>query len=233
MRRIADLYALQELDLALDACRRRLAQVEEQMGEDEELTQARRAWEEQQRVHKELLARQRELEWQVRELEGRIAPRERKLYDGSIANPRELQSLQEEVASLKRHKGEVEDELLAIMLQVDEAWGALLRAQEEMSRAEARWRQRQEELEAEAAGLRTEIERLSGQRARQAELLDDAILTLYNYLRERRQGRAVAKVERGLCSGCRIALPTSLLQQARFSPDPVQCGSCERILYVS
>jgi predicted nucleic acid-binding Zn-ribbon protein len=52
-------------------------------------------------------------------------------------------------------------------------------------------------------------------------------------LLERRQGRAVAKVERGMCGGCRISLPMTVLQKARSGLDVVQCVSCERILYVS
>jgi len=43
----------------------------------------------------------------------------------------------------------------------------------------------------------------------------------------------VVKVERGMCQGCRISLPMSVLQKARSGFDVVQCVSCERILYVS
>ena len=117
MGRIADLYALQELDLALEARRRRLAEVEEQLGEDEALLAARQAWDEAQGAHHELAASQRELEWQLQEAEERLGLKEKKLYGGSITNPKELQGLQEEAMSLKRHKGQAEEGLLVVMLQ--------------------------------------------------------------------------------------------------------------------
>jgi predicted nucleic acid-binding Zn-ribbon protein len=36
-----------------------------------------------------------------------------------------------------------------------------------------------------------------------------------------------------MCQGCRITLPTSMLQKARAGLGLVQCVSCERILLVS
>jgi predicted nucleic acid-binding Zn-ribbon protein len=44
----------------------------------------------------------------------------------------------------------------------------------------------------------------------------------------------VVKVERGACLGCRLTVPTVILQRARsgMNPTPVQCPSCERMLYV-
>jgi predicted nucleic acid-binding Zn-ribbon protein len=43
----------------------------------------------------------------------------------------------------------------------------------------------------------------------------------------------VAHVERGMCKGCRITLPMSVLQKARAGVGLVQCVSCERILLVN
>ena len=63
--------------------------------------------------------------------------------------------------------------------------------------------------------------------------MDLAALSLYRALRERRQATAVAVVERGLCQGCRISLPMSVVQKARAGAGLVQCVSCERILLVS
>ena len=40
-----------------------------------------------------------------------------------------------------------------------------------------------------------------------------------------------ARVEQGICRGCRISLPTTDLQQAR-SGKLVQCSSCGRILFL-
>ncbi|MCK4696871.1 MAG: hypothetical protein KAT53_01045, partial [Dehalococcoidia bacterium] len=86
--------------------------------------------------------------------------------------------------------------------------------------------QQQAELGAALATLEQKGKDLAGK-------LDASSLELYQALRRKRHGRAVAKVEQGMCQGCRIALPMSELQRARLGQELVQCSSCERILYVS
>jgi predicted nucleic acid-binding Zn-ribbon protein len=60
--------------------------------------------------------------------------------------------------------------------------------------------------------------------------MDPRTLSLYEGLRSTRQGRGVALMERGACQGCRITLPTHLVQRLRAGGQLVQCPSCERIL---
>jgi uncharacterized protein len=87
-------------------------------------------------------------------------------------------------------------------------------------------------LGAEHVDINTTLEQLRGRRQREEERVERADLVLYNRLRRARAGRAVAKVERGTCQGCRITLPTTVFQRARSGLKIVQCTSCERILYV-
>jgi len=77
------------------------------------------------------------------------------------------------------------------------------------------------------------VGRLGRDRREQSGVVDAGSARLYEALRSSRQGMAVAKVERGICQGCRITLPVSVLQKARSGAVIVQCSSCERILYVS
>ena len=57
------------------------------------------------------------------------------------------------------------------------------------------------------------------------------LIDLYTELKKQK-GIAVAKVEQGICRGCRISLPTAELQQAR-SGSLVRCSSCGRILFLA
>ena len=76
-------------------------------------------------------------------------------------------------------------------------------------------------------------EALEAKRDGQVDGMDAAALSIYQALRERWQGPAVAIVERGLCQGCRITLPMSVLQKARSGLGLVRCVNCERILLVN
>ena len=229
----ADLYALQEIDSAVEATKASLTAVEEQLGESEELIAGRQAVEEGRDALEDVGKQQRELEWQVDDLRSRLSDVEGKLYGGSVRNPKELGSIQEEANILRGQLRRREDELLDLMVRVEERQAALRGAEESLTEVEERWRQDQKELTSEKGKLEGELAGLEERRGQQSGLIEARVLALYDNLWERRQGRAVVKVERGMCGGCRISLPMTVLQKARSGMDVVQCVSCERILYVS
>ncbi len=229
----ADLYALQEIDSAVEATKASLTAVEEQLGESEDLIAGRQAVEEGRDALEDVSKQQRELEWQVDDLRPRLSDVEGKLYSGSVRNPKELGSMQDEANILRGQLRQREDELLDLMVRVEERQTALREAEESLTEVEGRWRQDQKELTSEKEKLEGELAGLEERRRQQTGLIEARVLALYDNLWERRQGRAVAKVERGMCGGCRITLPMTVLQKARSGMDVVQCVSCERILYVS
>jgi predicted nucleic acid-binding Zn-ribbon protein len=229
----ADLYTLQEIDSAIEAVRASLTTVEEQLGESEELVAGRQAVDEARDALEGVSRQQRDQEWQVDDLRSRLSGVEGKLYGGSVRNPKELASVQEEANIFKAQLRRREDELLDLMVRVEEGQAALREAEESLTEVEGRWRQEQKELTSDKERLEGELAGLEERRGRQSGLIEARVLALYDNLLQRRQGRAVVKVERGMCGGCRISLPMTVLQKARSGLDVVQCVSCERILYVS
>jgi predicted nucleic acid-binding Zn-ribbon protein len=229
----AELYALQEIDSAIDVAQATLAAVEEQLGETEELTSARAAVEEHREALRGLHEGQRDVEWQVDDARSHVTAVESKLYGGTVRNPKELAGLNDDANMLKGHLQLREDELLNHMVKVEEQEAALRQAEAALKEVEGRWRGEQADLLGQKERLEAELAELEGSRRGQAGRIDGRVLELYDLLRGRRQGKAVVKVERGMCQGCRISLPMSVLQKARSGFDVVQCVSCERILYVS
>jgi hypothetical protein len=234
MSKVSDLYQLQEIDLEIDAKEATLAETEELIGETEELRSAREAVEQSDEGAKELRKRLRGAEWQVDEVDEKIQPLHKKLYGGTIRNPKELSSIEDDIKTLLSHKRKLEDHVLEVMTEAEEAEGSLAAARESLATIESAWQAEQERLKEQKAALKEDLVRLEGQRQEQGRKIDPPTLSIYDSLRAKHQGRAVAKVERGTCQGCRISLPMTLLQKARSSGDGlVHCSSCERILYVS
>lgn len=228
----AALLALQEVDLALDKARAALAEAEAGLGEDEELVQARQDVAERRDALRAAERAFKDREFEADELRAKIEPLEKKLYAGSVTSPKELEDLQRDIESIRRHHSELEDKAL-------EAMDALERAQRELAEAERRLEElggaherEQRDLSARKEDLEREIERLEAERAGQVGEIDATTLALYEKLRATRQGRAVAKVVGGACQGCRISLPVNIIQRARSGADLVQCSSCQRILHV-
>lgn len=173
------------------------------------------------------------MDWDAEEARGKAAAIERKLYGGTVRNPKELEDFEADLTSLRTQLRKREDALLEVMLEVDEGEKALKEAEEALAGIEDSWKTEQASLGETQAMLKEEVATLQAKRSRQLDGIDQVDLGLYDILRERWNGTAVAVVERGLCQGCRISLPMSVLQKARAGLGLVQCVSCERILLVN
>lgn len=233
MTTAAELFALQETDLATDSTVTRLTDVEAQLGETEELVRARELVDQSRERVKEIQRRQREMDLDAAEAREKAAQIEGKLYGGSVKNPKELEDFQADLTSLQGQLKKREDSLLEVMLELEDAEATLKEAEEALAQTEASWKAEQASLSDTQATLKEDLAELETKRSRELDGMDRAALSLYETLRERRQGAAIAVVERGLCQGCRIALPMSILQRARAGAGLVQCVSCERILLVN
>jgi predicted nucleic acid-binding Zn-ribbon protein len=151
------------------------------------------------------------------------------LYSGRIRVPKELSSLQQEVAALKARRTQLEDRALTLMEQIESSRAGVTRRTTELQTVEAEWRSRQAELNGSIESERKVIVGLAQRQREIMSAIDSQALQTYQALR-RQKGSAVARVEQGICRGCRISLPSSELQRARGG-SLVQCSSCGRILY--
>ncbi len=226
----ADLFALQETDIALDSTVTRLEETENQLGETNEITSARVWLEEATEYMRQLKSSQSDLEFEADEVRAKVGTVEVKLYGGEITDSRELTDFDADLQSLKSNLRTREDALLASLEQTEDGEAAMAQIQAALADIEARWNASQAHLQAEKVELEPEIDRLRAKRDEQAAATDRAWLSLYDILRDRRDGFAVATVERSMCQGCRITLPRNIIQKARNPGELVQCVSCERIL---
>jgi predicted nucleic acid-binding Zn-ribbon protein len=234
MTAVADLLSLQDTDQALDKALARLTEIEEALGETPELLAARETAAEKAAALAALRKDQKEREDAIEEIRSKSAEIEKKLYSGVVKNPKELQDYDAELRNLKDLTRKREDDELVVLEQAEAVEAEKGAADEGLAKLEAEWRAGQDSMLAEKASLEQEVERLREIRASQATDVDRRLIGLYDLLRERRGGTAVARVERGMCQGCRITLPMSVLQRARAGGTGViQCVSCERILLVT
>jgi hypothetical protein len=230
MSTASQLHDLQEIDLEVDRKRQALAQVEDRLGKNEALVTAHDAADRASKELAELEHTQKEDEWENDQLSERIAQEEKKLYEGSVKNPKELMGLKKEVDLIKEQQRQKEDVLLAVMLDVDAARENVTATSRELEERESAWNREQEQLHQEKSALEEQIAALAARREELARQIDQSLLGLYESLRLAKHGRAVARIEQGTCTGCRISLPMSDQQKARMAQELVTCSNCGRIL---
>jgi predicted nucleic acid-binding Zn-ribbon protein len=224
------LFELQEVDIELEGKNLAIKEMTARLGESQSLIDARVRLTEAKKQLDGLLREQRSLEVDIDDLTGKLNASEKDLYSGRIRIPKELSSLQQDITSLKNRRAQLEDKALEIMEKVEENRGEVGRMTVELERIESEWHSDQQKLARDLEEEKNAVTVLTRRQQEMAAGIDAASLELYRLLR-RQKGTAVARVEQGICRGCRISLPVSELQLVR-SGVIVQCSSCGRILYL-
>ncbi len=232
MSRALILYQLQQVDSQLDEARARLAEIEASLTESPSLRQARAEVAGREKQLRDLQRRQRDLEDTIEDIVAKIKELDDKLYSGKVTNPKELDGYYQEQLQLKARQRQLEDQMLEVMLALETATAQLTEARKRLAEVEADWARDQDRLREEHQRLLEQVEALSGERARIAARVDRLDLAVYEQLRQTRGGRAVAVVERGACSGCRVVLPVTDFQKVKSGQGLVRCGTCGRILVI-
>lgn len=235
MSRWDALLAVQEHDTSIDQLihRRRTlparAELEVAMAELTKLEQ--RAGEVETTRH-DLARAQQRLEDEITTISERATQHDKTLYSGTISNPRELQAMQDEIASLKRRISQLEDQELELMEQIEPLDADLARAADERAA-----------LDATATALRAQIAedevaiegQLAAVRAERESLVADVepdLMAEYDQLRPHSGGIAIARLVGGSCGGCHLALSAVEVDRIKKLPPeaPVHCEECGRLL---
>ncbi len=232
MSRTQRLYELQRVDLEIEGASRRLKEIAASLIESDELKRARKMVADAQARLAKRRARMQDLDLEVSSLSHKIETDEQRLYSGRVTNPKELASLQDEVASLQRWREKKEEELLEMMVATEEGEAALADAQAILTQVSETWRAEQGSLADEQTQLQARLGELAEQRESRVAAIGPEDVSIYERLRRRKAGRAVALVKDGLCQGCRMSPPTSQVQHARSGNELVFCNNCGRILHV-
>ena len=223
------LYRLQEIDLELESKEQALKQIARQLGENQAVVRVQTKLASENQHLEELRRQQHSAEWEIDDLVGKLATAEEALYSGRISNPKELTNLQHEAEGLRAKRNQLEDKALEIMDKVELTEASVATISNQLKTVEAEWHRQQQQLSAETEQLKTRLSDLKHKRQLLLAEINPQIAEFYHELR-RQKGRAVAKVEQGICSSCRISLPITDLQRTR-SGNLVQCSSCGRILF--
>lgn len=217
--------------MEIESTERTLRQVAGKIGESEKVVRVRSRLASEQQHLEELRHQQHSLEWEVDDLGTKIAKIEQKLYGGSIGNPKELANFQQEAEGMKLRRGQLEDKTLDIMDRVERAAASVDTTISELEKLEDKWQSEQQRLSAEAEQLKSTLSELGQKRQRLSSDIDTEMVELYQQLKNQK-GTAVARVEQGMCRGCRISLSASESQRVR-SGGLTQCSSCGRILFLA
>ncbi len=224
---------LQELDLSIDRLHARRELLES--GEDlraarDKLNAAERRLGEFKLALDDVSRQQRRLEGDVDSVDQKMKADEKRLYDGTVANPKELQSIRAEIENLRGRKGRMEDQLLELMERREELESSLGPIDAEATEH----RDRVAEIEETQASELTDIEQALVDRNAEREALlpefDEELLELYTELRRQKKGVGAVALLDGVCGGCHQKLSPMYLERLKTTEGVRRCEYCRRIL---
>ena len=227
----SQLYQLQEIDTELESDEQAVSRITLQLGDNKTVIEAQNKLASGRERLQELTKQQRSIEGDIEDITSKLTSVEKELYGGRVRNPKELTDLQREADGIKARRKPMEEKDLETMEQVEMATGSVSGLDSELKRLESEWQSQQKQLSTDMEKFKTAIASLKEKRQLLVDGIDPQAVTLYQEVKKQR-GTAVARVEQGLCRGCRISLPVTEFQKAKTG-NLVRCGSCGRILYMA
>jgi predicted nucleic acid-binding Zn-ribbon protein len=171
------------------------------------------------------------LEDEISKVESR-RKRDRERLESGGGQSRELVALGQELEALERRRDKLEEEALEVMELAEEAQSVVRGLESTLMRLGASGQELRAQLDSELAVIGQSESEEHEARAAAAEGLDEALMKLYERLREKRDGVGAAALVRRRCEGCGMDVSPSDLDAIRgLAPDDVaRCEECGRIL---
>ncbi|MFD3491242.1 zinc ribbon domain-containing protein [Streptomyces sp. NPDC058690] len=157
---------------------------------------------------------------------------QQRLDSGAVTSPKDLESLQREIASLAKRQGDLEDVVLEVMERRESAQERVTELTARVSAVQAKVDDATARRDAATQALDDETATVTKERELVAGSVPADLLKLYDRLRAQSGGVGAARLYQRRCEGCRLELNITEVNDVKAaSADTVlRCENCHRIL---
>jgi predicted nucleic acid-binding Zn-ribbon protein len=224
------LIHLQELDLAAERTRRRIADMpaaraalEQRVAVRQEAVDAAK-----QRIAANQTAR-RDIDRDLAAVQGRLSKFKNQLME--VKTNKEYQAMQKEMSVAEEEVSAHETRMLERMEEADVLAADLKAAEAALKADQAEVARELQQLETERVAVEAELQRTTDERRALAAQISKEALAVFDRVAHGRKGLAVAEARDGLCTVCHVRLRPQVFNDVRHNDRLIQCESCTRILY--
>ncbi len=227
---VEELIALQELDQRI-ATQETAARAIPPLvrGLESRLQSARDAREAARGAYAGLEKTRRLKEGDLKQVEEQVKGKQARLWE--IKKNEEYSAVLKEIELLKATRSALEEEILLLFDQIEEASRTVAAREGELKERDAEFARLRAAKETELTRLQQEVAEFTKQRAGRARRIEAGLLQSYTRLLKSRSGLAVVPVKDGSCSGCFVALTPQAHTEVRKAEVLMTCANCQRILY--
>lgn len=228
-QQLEKLIQLQDIDTRLAVLSQEAASIPRQIQAATALLDtARRKVEDHRAQLENSSQRKREKERELETREAQLSKARDRQSD--IKTNKEYQAHLHGIQTLSTEKGQVEEDLLVLMEEVENIQREGKQFVVELKTAEGEFESAKALLERQLTEIKDQIAVLEKEGQAVAAGLDGPTLRMYQNIRTRR-GQAIAPIVKGTCGGCHMNVPPQMVAEAKSREKILACTQCQRLLY--
>lgn len=225
-----NLISLQEVDLEIKGLMQVQQDLPESMrGLESKLSEIKAIAAEKEQELEEIRKQHRQLESDMAMLDEGITRSRQRLME--IKDNIEYKAMLKEIAFKEDRKDQKETEILEILDQIETLNSDLVSLNQEVAGRQEVFDKMQAEVQAEIAQQMGKLQELQTQRQEIQKSISKQLLKRYDFIREKRQGIAIAEVRQGVCQACHMNLPPQKFIELQMDKELMTCPHCQRIIY--
>lgn len=175
---------------------------------------------------------QKRLEDEIATVEGKAVRVDKQLYDGSMTSPKEAQALQADLESLKRRQSTLEDEVIALMEQIEPLDEMLSGSKIVLAALDDERSATIASLAAAETAIDQELVATLAARQVLVDAVPASLVAEYERIRGGAGGTGVARLQGATCLGCHISMAAAEVDVIKRLPaeELAYCPDCGRLL---
>jgi uncharacterized protein len=177
----------------------------------------------------DIKARRRDTEMEMAEMEESIKTSRQRLME--IKSNIEYKAMIKEIAFKEDQRDQRETRLLEFMDLMETQNRLIADLQGQMEEQDTVLAKLRDEVATQMAELQQELAKLEEKRKKQRKGVPASLLKRYEFIRQRRNGNAIAPVHEGVCLGCHMNILPQQFIDLQKGLEILQCPHCQRILY--
>jgi uncharacterized protein len=227
---LSRLIDVQEMDKVIQEVTQELERLPEELQAGEAaLEELKAAHDARLQEVEDLKAQRRDTEQEMAEMEEGIKTSRQRLME--IKSNIEYKAMLKEIAFKEDQRDKRETRLLELM-DLMEGHGRLTVQQEgQMAELQTLLDQQGQEVKLQVEKLQKVLAELEEKRKKLRKGVPAPLLKRYEFIRQRRNGTAIASVHEGVCLGCHMNILPQQFIDLQKGLEILQCPHCQRILY--
>jgi len=150
---------------------------------------------------------------------------------GSVKKNKEYQSILKEIEDMQLKNSMVEDEMIAILEQMETIEQSIHTKKTETEIIKAQVDIEKKAIQQDMIRNQERLARLETDIAKISQQVEPELLRKYKLVKDQTRGIAIAAVHQAVCQGCNLNIPSQMYAKLQRSETLTMCPHCQRIIY--